>query len=126
MSDDGHGMHMVAIEYRGELVALASPRRFHIVSPRLITRPAGDPELRFVAYMCACYAQVAAGDLPGPFTNTLAERWARAALIDSDALRANAGVSAVDLAQRWRVPVEQIHLARAELHGGGSVSPLRR
>lgn len=113
MSDD-----VVEIEYRGELAALVSPRRLHIISPELIARPPGDPDLRFVAYMCACYVEVAAGRLPGPFSSALGERWARAALIDAEALRRSAGIPASDLAQRWRVPAEQIRLARAELRPG--------
>jgi hypothetical protein len=48
------GAALVPIEYRDALVALVSARRFHIVAPWLVDRPPGDPELRFVAYMCAC------------------------------------------------------------------------
>src|SRR4051794_22041072 len=42
---------LVPIEYRGQLVALVSIRRIHIIAPWLLARPSGDPELRFVAYM---------------------------------------------------------------------------
>ena len=76
---------LVPIEYRGELVALASRDRFHIIAPWLAARAPGDPELRFVAFMCLCYAQVASGAIPGPFTSELAERWARSALRGSRA-----------------------------------------
>jgi hypothetical protein len=43
---------LVPVEYRGQLVALVSARRIHIIAPWLLERPPGDPELRFVAYMC--------------------------------------------------------------------------
>ena len=57
---------LVPIEYRGELVALVSPRRTHIISPRLRESVVGDPDLLFVALMCACCAEVLAGRMRGP------------------------------------------------------------
>jgi hypothetical protein len=71
---------LVPIEYRGELVALVSKERIHIVAPRLRTCAAGDPELKFVTYMCACCVEVLQERLPGPYTEMLAETWARHAL----------------------------------------------
>ena len=71
---------LVPIEYRGELVALVSPRRTHIVSPRLRDAPDGDSDLMFVALMCVCCSEVLAGNLPGPYTDALGEIWARRAL----------------------------------------------
>lgn len=71
---------MVPIEYRGELVALVSARRTHIVSPRLLAAAAGDPDLMFVALMCACCSEVLHGRIAGPYTTELGERWARRAL----------------------------------------------
>jgi hypothetical protein len=72
---------LIPVEYRGELVALPSRERVHIVSPWLSERPSGDPDLRFVASMCACWGEVLNGRLSGPMSNKLAERWAREALI---------------------------------------------
>jgi hypothetical protein len=71
---------LVPIEYRGNLVALVSTRRVHIVARWLLTRPTGDPELRFVAYMCLCCAEVLGGRLPGPYTDALGQEWARHAI----------------------------------------------
>jgi hypothetical protein len=71
---------LVPISYRGELVAAVSREQVHILAPWLIGRPAGDAELRFVAMMCACAGEVLTGHLPGPYTDALAELWARAAL----------------------------------------------
>jgi hypothetical protein len=71
---------LVPIEYRGELVALVSPRRTHIISPRLLQARIGDPDLQFVALMCACCAEVFAGRIPGPYTDALGEEWAERAL----------------------------------------------
>jgi hypothetical protein len=55
---------LVPIEFRGPLVALVSARRIHIVAPWLLDRPAGDPELRFIAYMYLCCTEVLDGRLP--------------------------------------------------------------
>jgi hypothetical protein len=71
---------LVPVEYRGELVALVSRERVHIVSPRLRACPVADPELRFVALMCACCGEVLNGRLPGPYSEALGREWARLAL----------------------------------------------
>jgi hypothetical protein len=75
---------LVPIEYRGELVALVSPQRVYIVSSRLRVRAVGDPELRFVALMCACCGEVLNGRLPGPYTSALGVAWAKRALLTDD------------------------------------------
>jgi hypothetical protein len=71
---------LVPIEYRGQLVALVSTRRIHIIAPWLADRPTGDPELRFVAFMCLCCREVLTDNLSGPYTPSLGEEWARLAL----------------------------------------------
>jgi hypothetical protein len=100
---------LVPVEYRGELVALVSRERIHIVSPRLLDRPAGDPDLRFVAFMCACCGEVLNGRLPGPFTSELGEAWARVALIDASTLQDG---SDADAATLLNVPLEQLRKFR--------------
>jgi hypothetical protein len=80
---------LVPIEYRGELVALVSPRRVHIIAPRLLAAPIADPELRFVALMCACCSEVLAGRIPGPYTDALGEEWAERVLRAQAATRAD-------------------------------------
>jgi hypothetical protein len=105
---------LVPIEYRGELVALVSRDRVHIVSPWLLNRPAGDPDLRFVTFMCACCGEVLNGRLLYPFTSELAERWARSALIAPDELALLHGVSDREAASALNVPPEQLHEARSE------------
>jgi hypothetical protein len=101
---------LVPVEYAGELVALVSRQRVHVVSPGLLARPAGDPDLRFVAFMCACCGEVLNGRLPGPFTSELGEMWARLALIDTTEL---AALDDADAAAVLNVPVEQLQRARA-------------
>jgi hypothetical protein len=103
---------LVPVEYAGELVALVSPERVHIIAPWLLDRPAGDPDLRFVAFICACCGEVLNGRLPGPFTSELGETWARIALIDTTELTA---LDDADAAAILNVPVEQLQRARAAM-----------
>ena len=71
---------LVPIEYRGELVAVVSSRRIHILAPWLLARAAGDPELRLVGYMCACCLEILSGRLDATFTSEFTEAWARRAI----------------------------------------------
>lgn len=103
---------LVPVEYRGELVALASRERFHIVSPRRAVRSAGDPELRFVALMCAYWGQVLGDGLSHGITNALIEEGARRALIGTEALDSVARLKDEQAAAALNVPVEQLRLAR--------------
>jgi hypothetical protein len=105
---------LIPIEYRGELVALVSRERVHIVSPWLLDRPASDPDLRFVAFMCACCGEVLNGRIPIQFTSELGERWARSALIGVDELALLHGASEREAARALNVPPEQLREARSE------------
>lgn len=71
---------LVPIEYRGELVALVSPTRIHIVSPRLRACPPEDHDFRFVTFMCLCCGEALNGRLPGPYSNDIGEMWAERAM----------------------------------------------
>jgi hypothetical protein len=64
--------------------------------------------------MCACYLEVLNGRLSVDITSDIAERWARAALLSPDALRAVEGRPAVDAARALNVPLAQLRAARAE------------
>ena len=52
----------------------------------LDARPPGDPERTFVMFMCSYAADVQTGELPGPYTDGRARRYARAALIPHELL----------------------------------------
>jgi hypothetical protein len=112
------GRSLLPVEYQGELVALASADRFHIVAPSLAARAAGDAELRFVAYMCLCVREISLGNVYGPFSSALAERWARAALVDEAALAQAPEAHDAELAALWRVPLEQLKRAREDARSG--------
>ena len=103
---------LVPVEYRGELVALVSRERVHLISPRMRTRAAGDPELRFVGYICLYIGEVLNGRLPGPITGELAEQWARAALISARELASLSACSDAEAAEALNVPLDQVSAAR--------------
>src|SRR4051812_21960250 len=104
---------LVPVVYRGELAAAVSRNRVHILAPWLLGRRAGDPELRFVAMMCAYAGQILSGTLPGPYSDDVAEDWARAALIDDNAFAAVRSMPADAAAAALAVPPEQLRAARA-------------
>ena len=83
------------------------------MSPWLRERPAADPDLRFVVFMCLCWHEAYHGRLTGPITNELAEQWARAALIDPDDVAHADGEDDVLTARALNVPVEQLQAVRA-------------
>jgi hypothetical protein len=68
------------VTYRGELVALAGPRRFHLLAPWLDDLPADDPKVRFVELLCLYQRQVLRGALPEAADPCVAERWANLVL----------------------------------------------
>jgi hypothetical protein len=60
-------MTIQPITYRGRTIAAATRSRFFLADA-LDQRPAGDPELTFVIFMCAYAGDVLSGILPGPYT----------------------------------------------------------
>jgi hypothetical protein len=72
------GMYLQPIIYRGRLVAAATACRFF-----LSEEPEhGDPaELPFVTFMCAYARDVLTGQLPGPYREQDARRYARWCLL---------------------------------------------
>ena len=78
-------MWLQPITYRGRVVACATATRVFLASA-LRRRPAGDPELTFVPFMC-CYARdVMTGELAGRYSDENARAYARAALIPEELL----------------------------------------
>jgi len=76
-------MGLETITYHGRPVACATATRF-ILADDLEQLPAGDPLLTFVIYMCAYAREVLTGQLPGPYTDQDARRFARAALVPEE------------------------------------------
>ena len=108
-------MSLEPIEYRGELVALVGPDRFHLISPRLLACPLDDPELRFVAFMCVCRRCATEAGVDGHIAGAVLEDWARRILVDERDLRANAQLGSQELADQLQVPADQVVAAREEI-----------
>jgi hypothetical protein len=94
------------------MVAAATRSRFFLAD-ELDQRPVSDPERTFVIFMCAYARDVARGDLPGPYTEGDARRYARACLIPAELLER----SELDIdhaAVALCVPADELRAARAE------------
>jgi hypothetical protein len=73
------------ITYRGRVVACATRTRVFLPA-KLRSRPAGDPELTFVLFMCFYARDVMSGELAGRYSDDKARAYARAALIPEELL----------------------------------------
>ncbi len=88
------------------MVAAATAERF-LLSDELEHRPVGDPERTFVIYMCLYARDVLTGDLPGPYTEQRARRFARACLIPAE-LAERPGLDTARVAAALGVPEHEL------------------
>ena len=103
-------MWLQPITYRGRVAACATGTRVFLAD-ELRRRPAGDPDLTFVLFMCFYARDVMSGELPGRYTDEKARAYARAALIPEELLErslADPGRTARALC----VPVDELLHAR--------------
>lgn len=106
-------MSNILVTYNHRPIALVNARRATLLGP-IAELPAGHPQLRLTVYM-AIYAHViASGHRRGPYNDQDAQRFARDALIDQHELLERADQTDEHLAEHFRVPIDQIPLARAE------------
>ncbi len=94
------------ITYMGRVVAAATAER-SLLSDELEHRPVGDPERTFVIYMCLYARDIATGDLPGPYTDQRARRFARACLIPAE-LAERPGLDTARVAAALGVPEHEL------------------
>lgn len=117
-----------AIICRGRLVAVAARDRFFLCD-ELERRPRGDPEACFVAFMCAYALDVVRGELPGPYNDDDARRYARAWLIPDELLERRA-LDVPRAARALGLPADELAAAhagsRARAQREGSPSSPRR
>src|SRR5512144_2162169 len=107
---------MTLISYRGELAAIAGPRRLLFACLDLDAAPDSDPHRRFVLAMGLFAHDVERGRRRGPYTDAAAEIFARSRLMPEHAFRqAATGRTAEQLAAAFNVPLEQVRQRRAEL-----------
>src|SRR4051794_7730939 len=69
-------MNTVTVSHRGRVVALAAPHRFWLAAD-IEMLPDGHRQKRFVAYMVLYARDVLIGELPGPYSDEDAERFAQ-------------------------------------------------
>ena len=104
-------MKLEPITYRGRTVAAATPRRFFLAD-ELVDRP-GHPETVFVCYMCAYARAVLAGEVPAPYTERDARRFAQAALIPAELLERE-HINTAGSAATLRIPEQELADALAD------------
>lgn len=102
------------IEYDGRIVAIAGRTRCYLVVDDL-----DAATLNFVAVMCLCKREVDERRIDGPFNTELAAKWARLVTIGPGSLVARYCTDQ-ELADRLRVPVEQVRIAQREF---GQLAP---
>ena len=72
-------MDTITLTYHGQTVALAARARFWLAA-HIEALPAGHPDKRHVCFMALYARDVLTGDLPGPYSDDDADRFARLAL----------------------------------------------
>jgi hypothetical protein len=104
-------MRLQAITYCGRLVAACTRRRFFLAD-HLERRAPCDPERTFVVLMCAYAGNVLRGELPGPYRDDDARRYARACLIPGELLE-RPTLDIDRAATALRLPTDELREARA-------------
>src|SRR5947208_105751 len=102
-------MYLQPITYQGHTVAAASRERYFLCD-ELDQRPGGDPELAFVTTLCHYAGLIAAGFLPGPYTDDDARAWACAALIPLELLERDP-TPAYTAAAWLGIPLSEVRVA---------------
>ena len=69
-------MDTITLSYQGQTVALAARARFWLAA-HIEALPAGHPDKRHVCFMALYARDVLTGDLPGPYNDDDADRFAR-------------------------------------------------
>lgn len=106
-------MQTITLSYDNRTVALASPERFWLAA-HIEALPTGDPTKRLVTYMALFARDVLTGELPGPYSDELARRFARLALVEPVAYHAHRRHRDRDLAAALGLPIAEIPAVRRE------------
>jgi hypothetical protein len=114
VGDESPTPPMAIISYNGEIVATVSRRSVFLTGP-LADVSIEDPRARFVYAMASYARDIATGELAGPYAEGGATLYARTLLIPDDEFDALAQETNEALAERFRVPLEQIALKREDL-----------
>lgn len=106
-------MQTITLSHQDRVVALAAPTRVWLAA-HIEALPTGHPRKRLVAFMAFYARDILNGTLPGPYSDTDAERFARLALIDTKVIARHPHTSDVQLAKHLRVPLDQLQAYLAE------------
>jgi len=102
-------MDTIMLTHQGRPVALAAQTRVWFAA-HIQALPDWHPRKRLVCFMALYARDVLTGTLPGPYTDTRAEHFARLALIDPDIIASHPHATDTELADLLAVPIEQLNL----------------
>jgi hypothetical protein len=100
-------MDTITLTHQRRPVALATATRVWLAA-HIQALPDGHPRKRLVCFMALFAREILTGALPGPYTDTRAEQFARLALIDPDIIASHPNATDAQLADMLAVPIEQI------------------
>ena len=83
-------MDTITLTYQGQTAALAARARFWLAA-HIEVLPPGHPDKRHVCFMALYARDVLTGDLPGPYNDEDADRFARLAGVPDRACSARPG-----------------------------------
>ncbi len=106
-------MDTITLTHQDRPAALAAPTRVWLAA-HIEALPTGHPRKRFVAFMAFYARDILTDNIPGPYSDKNAERFARLVLIDPAVIAAHPDADDKQLAQLLQVPVEQLQEYRTE------------
>jgi hypothetical protein len=104
------------IIHRRRIAAVAGRRLYF--APHIEVLEPDHPERRFVAALCIYSHAVDTGRAGRPYRQCDAERFARTLLLPAEDLRAVAGRPAVELAEAFGAPLDQVRARLRECQAG--------
>ena len=101
--------------YRGRLLAVATPTRFFLADE--LERRGDHADVRMVVFMCAYAIDVATGQLPGPYRDQDARRYARYCLLapGSGELLEREDLDVPRAARALGIPTDELRVEIAEM-----------
>ncbi len=106
-------MQTITLTYEQRTAALAAPERFWLAA-HIEARPDGDPTKRLVTFMAIYARDILAGELPEPYSDERARRFARLALVEATTYHAHRRRRDRELAAALGLPIAEIPAVRRE------------
>lgn len=118
-------MQTITLTYEHRTAALAAPERFWLAA-HIEARPDGDPTKRLVTFMAIYARDLLAGELPEPYSDERARRFARLALVEPTAYHAHRRRRDSELAAVLGLPLAEIPDVRREQQALATAQPATR